>query len=171
LTDKNSWRFCSGDQNPADLPSRSCKGQNLVDNMLWWNGPGFLTKGSDKWSDMPPKLDASVAEVERIHNPPVIVHSLVNVQSQQNHLNLEAILDLSRYGSMPKLIRVTGLMLKFIDLLKRKGLRDTNILEAKDLRRAEDLWVKSIQVKSFPEEYNKLAAGESIVYRSHWYSF
>ena len=103
-----------------------------MDNMLWWNGPGFLTRSSEKWPDMPTKLDASLAEVERIHNPPVIVHSLVNVQSQQNHLNLEAIFDMLRYGSMLKLIRVTGLVLKFIDLLKRKGLRDTIVLDTKD---------------------------------------
>ena len=108
---------------------------------------------------MPTKLDASVAEVERIQNPPVIICSLVNVlKNQQYRLNLEAIINLRRHGSMLKLIRVIGLVLRFVDLLKAKGSSGLNVLE---VRRAEDVWVRSIQLNSFPDEL-----GEAVNYRS-----
>ena len=98
LTDKNSWRFCPGSQNPADLPSRSCKGQELVDKKVWWNGPEFLTEPSEIWPDMPTKLNTELAVTERMQKPPVIsiTHSLV--RSQNSHeccLNIETIMDVS----------------------------------------------------------------------------
>ena len=36
LTDVGCWRFYPGGENPADLPSRSCRGRELVHNQLWW---------------------------------------------------------------------------------------------------------------------------------------
>jgi len=41
-----------------------------------------------------------------------------------------------------------------------------NVLDAEDLRRAEDIWVKPIQLSSFPDEHSKLVSGEVVVYRS-----
>ena len=37
-----SWKHCSGDKNPADLPSRGITAKELVENSLWWGGPQFL---------------------------------------------------------------------------------------------------------------------------------
>ena len=42
LTDKNQWFHCPGMLNPANLPSRGTTGQELVQSMMWWNGPAFL---------------------------------------------------------------------------------------------------------------------------------
>ena len=51
---------------------------------------------------------------------------------------------------MLNMIRVTRVVLKFIDLLKNKRTSSTNVLEVEDLTQAEDLWVKFIQFKSLP---------------------
>ena len=75
-------------------------------------------------------------------------------------------MDVSRYRSLFKLIRVTGLVLKFTALLKNRQTKGPNILNTEDLRRAEDVWVTSIQMKSFPDEYSKLVSREVVVYRS-----
>ena len=32
LTDKDKWRFCPGNMNPADIPSRGCSGKDLVES-------------------------------------------------------------------------------------------------------------------------------------------
>ena len=34
-TDIANWRFCPGIENPADIPSRSCRVSELVQNQLW----------------------------------------------------------------------------------------------------------------------------------------
>lgn len=39
-------------------------------------------------------------------------------------------------------------------------------LNAVDLRRAEEAWVRSIQLNSFPNEYGKLVSENNLVYKS-----
>ncbi|XP_065893454.1 uncharacterized protein [Dysidea avara] len=147
----------------------SAKEPNQLSKLSYWDGPEFLTKPSEIWPHMPTKLNTELAETERIQKPPVIsiTHSLVS--SQNSHeccLNIEAIMDVSRYRSLLKLMKVTGLVLKFISVLKNRQAKGPNILDAKDLRQAEDVWVTSIQLNSFPDERSKLVSGEVVVYRS-----
>jgi hypothetical protein len=52
LTDKESWNHCPGAMNPADLPSRGIRVDEMVSNPLWWNGPAFLQRPEEEW----PKL-------------------------------------------------------------------------------------------------------------------
>ena len=49
LTSRNSWKFCPGSKNPADLPSRGLKANELLTDTLWWDGPGFLYQPGSKW--------------------------------------------------------------------------------------------------------------------------
>ena len=65
--------------NPADIPSCSCLGQNLIDKELWWKELDFLRKSIEFWPELPTKFESIVAEVERVHNPPVITYSLVHL--------------------------------------------------------------------------------------------
>ena len=38
----NHWHHCSGQDNPADIPSRGCTPQQLSQSQLWRNGPEWL---------------------------------------------------------------------------------------------------------------------------------
>ena len=42
-----SWRHCSGDSNPADLPSRGVTPTELYHSKLWLEGPDWLKTTSD----------------------------------------------------------------------------------------------------------------------------
>ncbi len=42
LSSKESWLFCPGSLNPADIPSRAKYGPSLSLDSLWWEGPKFL---------------------------------------------------------------------------------------------------------------------------------
>ncbi|KAK3744789.1 hypothetical protein QZH41_014776, partial [Actinostola sp. cb2023] len=132
LTSKENWRHCPGSQDPADIPSRSCSGRELMNNALWWDGPEFLKKEKTEWPDMPTKYEDNKSEEEVIKFSPVITHSLVN-QAQQQDTDHEVI-NINRFSSKRKLLRVTALVIKFIRLLRRKE----NNTEHKDLR-AEDV--------------------------------
>ena len=48
-TTPDSWRFCPGNQNPADIPSRGMSASELVSEKGWWNGPEFLFKEEREW--------------------------------------------------------------------------------------------------------------------------
>ena len=163
MTNKETWRFCPGSKNPADLPSRSCSGCDLVTNQLWWSGPEFLQENPDSWPDMPTRYESDATQVELAKSPPVVVHSLVSASSssnEQSNLNLEVVIDLTRYGSKCRLLRITGYVLKFIALLKSKSNDQSKSLKGDDLIVAEDKWVMSIQRHTFTEEYQQLVCGK-----------
>ena len=48
LTSAENWRFVEGIQNPADIPTRIFKPQDVINNKNYWNGPDFLLDYSRK---------------------------------------------------------------------------------------------------------------------------
>jgi len=51
------WRYIPTDLNPADIPTRLPKIQDLAESRLWWNGPRFLSESMTSWPKpfIPPK--------------------------------------------------------------------------------------------------------------------
>ena len=49
LSDKGDWRYCSSQENPADIGSRGMPASELNQNVLWWQGPAWLTKSEESW--------------------------------------------------------------------------------------------------------------------------
>lgn len=43
------WQHCSGNLNPADIPSRGMSGCKLVTTVNWWSGPEFLKLSDSQW--------------------------------------------------------------------------------------------------------------------------
>jgi hypothetical protein len=46
LVSPNSWRYCPGRDNPADIPSRGINPSELADSILWHSGPDWLGQTS-----------------------------------------------------------------------------------------------------------------------------
>ena len=76
---------------------------------------------------------------------------------------MEKIIDITRYGTLNKLLRVTGYVLKAVKILKAKAKQSTGeklvveeVLMAADLLGAEQAWIKTIQRLSFPDEIESL---------------
>ena len=74
-------------------------------------------------------------------------------------VSVEEIIDYTKYSSFNKLLRVTGIVLKFKLVLQKcqqgEGLRSLvykNHLIGEDMDVAELLWLHSIQTKSFSSE-------------------
>ena len=166
LTDAECWRYSPGSENPADLPSRSCRGRELVHNQSWWEGPQFLKAAPEAWPDTPTKYDSTEAHKEQVRDPPEIVVSLPTFTPAQNYLNLKAIIDIERYSSKLKLLRVTALVRRFVTYLQSRH-REDNVRgpTAAELKEAEDQWVRSIQKNVFTEQYRELLAGGTVIYK------
>ncbi|GFY57570.1 integrase catalytic domain-containing protein [Trichonephila inaurata madagascariensis] len=49
LTNPQNWRFVKGEQNPADIVSRSCSAEELLKNRRLWHGPHWLTLSGENW--------------------------------------------------------------------------------------------------------------------------
>jgi hypothetical protein len=170
LSSVNVWRFCPGSLNPADLPSRGISAQELSNESLWFNGPDFLSKGEDEWPKCPVANQGESDEVlkEVVKQPSNVVRSLVTRNDgQYNVLDLRKIMDINRFSSLKKLLRVTAYVLRFIEALKTKKQDQPPTVQTmkqptgSEIKQAELLWTKSIQATSFENEISFVSSKDS----------
>jgi len=129
-------------------------------NNTWWNGPSFLQHESEKWPDTPTNFEVEGANAELMKNPTTIIYSLVSASQQvaQPNNDLEEIIPPEHYSTRFKLLRVTALILKFVERLKiPSSQRSKEILTVESLSKAERMWTKTIQGQCFPQERKELA--------------
>ena len=90
ISDKNTWKFCPGSDNPAKIPSCSIDATNFVNNILWWNGLAFLLIGAGSWPDLPTKFNSVEADKELMKNIPDVTYSLIAAsREERTSVNLE----------------------------------------------------------------------------------
>ena len=160
LTSKSDWRPCPGKQNPADLPSRGLNAKELSVNTIWWNGPEFLYNPESEWSLSEQRQEEDeVALKEAVKNPVQITHSLVSRSpSCSIDPKIDALIDVKRFSELTKLLRLTAIVVGFVNKLKNKVRSKSKpengneILSALNLAKAEELWIKSVQASSFEQE-------------------
>ena len=151
--------------NPADLPSRGCRGEQLAQNQTWWNGPKFLKLSRDHWPESPQTSalsDNAEALQEIVKNPVSVTHSLTTTGSEEHSVNFSQVIDIERYSSVTRLLRVTAYILRFIRNAKKSVThRETHKspeqsskgeLNAQELNQAEMLRIKIVQTASFAKE-------------------
>ena len=145
--------------NPADISSRSCTSYEIKSSELLRNGPNFLKDTCDNWPDMPTCYESNTVKAKLVKKPQaVVVHSLVSVAEENQLLEMEAIFQIKRYSTKIKLLRITGIVLKFVNLLRRT--RVYQMLNGMDLEKAEILW---IQKSLSPEHYQQLIDGKTVI--------
>ena len=119
LTDIEKWRFCPGNMNPADIPSRGCSGKDLVESELRWSVPTLLREPSNLWPETPSISAPNTTSEELVKHTPALTQLLATAALNRTlYENLEEIMDVERYGSKLKLLRVTADALKLIRLLR-----------------------------------------------------
>ena len=136
LTPVECWDHCPGRENPADLPSRGLTPTELATNQLWRCGPDWLKTPEPLC--MAPSLEEipepCLAELKA--SSKVGVHSLLTPQLPHRIGN---IIDVKRFSSIHKLLRVTAYVLKFVSILK--GRSETTELTVEALSEAERRWI------------------------------
>ena len=108
------WKYCPGNQNPADVGTRGIKASNLRESELWWRGRDWIVN-SERW----PGVDKLEETEERLveQRKDNKVKSFVTVVNQDNLLN---VIDVAWCGSIEKTSRVTAYVLRFVKNLKSK---------------------------------------------------
>ena len=162
LTCADHWNFCPGSCNPADIPSRGCSGNELVHNNMWWRGPTFLLDPRERWPNLPTSLNTEDANLEVAKTVHTIVHTFAASADSSVAVDISTVIDMTRFSALMKLLRVTALVLKFIDLCKKRCDMHNQKLTATDIVRAETMWIKSIQRASFESELQSLH-GQGVV--------
>ena len=156
----NQWRYCPGTANPADLPLRGLDARQLCNCALWWEGPPFLKLCEDDW----PRLTgtepcgSTLAELTKILRSET--HVLSSVVGQAT-CNLDNVISCQKFSRLRLLLRVTAQVLRFIELVKGSPLSVLKVshgngpLEAKELDRAETLWIQHNHSKGKSDIWEK----------------
>lgn len=141
------WHHVKSESNPADILSRGCSPEQLLDCGLWWHGPTFLIDGSE-W----PKCNVKVKDIPEKRSIKTL--SLVSAN-----------FDLSifeRYSSFTKLHRVLAFILRFIRNCNSIHNKITGDLHGHELDKALHVMIKIVQNTSFCSEIDCLRKGRPI---------
>ncbi|KAG8173850.1 hypothetical protein JTE90_001688, partial [Oedothorax gibbosus] len=134
------WRHCPGTDNPADHLTRGTFPSQLLSLESWWQGPKWLTDVPENW----PIKDLSY-------------HPLVEVETRKTEsqsfyvATTEPIIDMSRYSSYTKLLRVTAWILRFVHNCKSQQ-RVSSDLTSDEFERAKTYWIRTVQQQCFAAE-------------------
>ena len=142
LTKKEHWGHVEGTNNPADLGSRGVSASHLRDSQLWWKGPGWLAKGRNEW---PKSLVINESEEVGKERKKINVLGVVVIEAK----DISQVVDVNRYSTFGKLLRVTAYVLRFIRNLKdrKEGKElETGNLSVTEIRQAEKHWVQQAQL-------------------------
>ena len=160
LSSPEEWHFCPGSLNPADLPSRGIADKIRDKESVWYKGPEFLSQPEDQWPSDPVATNSDEILSEVVKQPPGVVRSLAVKESESDatHADISTIIDINRFSTLKKLLRVTAYVTRFINALKKtkfreqSNTRELNFLSAAEIEHAELRWIKSVQSLSFAKE-------------------
>lgn len=145
---------------PADLASRGASTVELQGNRLWLKGPNWLTKSTKEWpvwnfnrenETLVPETESELKKSRVMYEAKLFAAdgcSTENIEKNMPHHPGD--IDISRYPSLTKLLRVTALVLRFIAKLK-KNKHENSTLEAADILNAEQKWIAYTQSEPFSD--------------------
>ena len=166
LWSKEHWRYCPTDLNPSDIASRGAKSSEIASSDLWWKGPPFLVEEEDQWPRLPtstnnrntvPREAAEELKQANLREGSSVL--AVTVQAPQS-ANISEVVQPNRFSSISKLIRVTALVLKFINAIRRNPGGHSEIT-AEEMDTARILWYKDSQTK-FEEKEKSSSTWEQL---------
>ena len=111
--DPENWFFVTTDCNPADIGTRKSN-LNIIHNSLWWEGPDFLRNHEKFWpsQDFLSSFHATLEEKVNV----VVLKVDSSLSIGVGHL-----IDIHRFSTLGRLMKITSYILRFIHNLKAKA--------------------------------------------------
>ena len=142
------WNYCPTKDNPADLLTRGTSSAALSTS-LWTNGPSWLSDKS-RWPQWNSTLTLHLQTDDMNSDQPG------PMDPTEPLTGIHKIIDLSKYSTLTKLLRVTSYVLRFINNLRDSTTKQTGPLSVKELNTAQFRWVLNCQQQQFPREVQHL---------------
>ena len=166
FSSRGEWFHCPGILNPADLPSRGNFNSQLRDNLFWWEGPGFLKAQKCEWPFQKgaDELENNDALKEKVKYETAVTHAMVS-SDKEIQPKVNNILDIFRYSTKGKLLRVLAWVQRFVSNLKAKvRIQSLNLepqLNVPEIKHAETSLIQSIQSEAFKREIEYLSSASN----------
>ena len=146
-----TWQYCPTECNPADLVTRGISLQTLNNSDLWKQGPSWLAN-KDQW----PTWDHG--EVLHLQATDEATEDPAVEGDAQPLKNINHIIDINRFSSWSKLLRVSAYVLRFIHNCKQKTatLKYSQSLSASEVDQAAYTWINHTQQLCYPKEFHAL---------------
>ena len=125
--DPECWHYCASKDNPADLLTPGLTCDSLISSGLWWDGP--------QWLSFPLEYQPAKRPSEDI--PPEACEEERRVTLVCTVVAVKSFINMSRYSTWMKLIRVKAYVLKAVKLFKAKCKSQVTELSAEEMQQAE----------------------------------
>ena len=150
-----TWHYCPTECNPADLLTRGISSDCLKASHLWYHGPDWLTQKS-QW----PTWNVSEILLLQVEEDPatntcMVTHASIAVPGIHN------IILASNYSTLPRLLRVTACILRFIHNVRHPSDRKEDTLSTEEINVARSRWIYGCQHTSFQKEIHHLQTNHS----------
>ena len=143
------FRHIPGTENSADLPSRGCTPDVLEQKKdEWFHSRKWVKEDESTWPTRTvEELVLSEEQKQDVSKEIKKKEKKVTILAQDER-SIEKIIDPTRFGTFNKLLRVTALVRKFIDIKCKRKENIQSEVSAEDLSEARNLWVKSSEGNS-----------------------
>lgn len=184
-----TWRHVSSGDNPANLGTRGCKPQFLINNPLWWHGPMWILNDKETWPvsnsscETPPEARKKITTVHCLHNSSSYkqteVENLIDnnpcppskyqIDRFKNEVGVEFSL-INSFTRYHKALRVLSYVFRFINLISsslkgaKKAYPDT--LFQDELNHSKLVLIRLTQKAYYAGEYRNLSESRSISRKS-----
>lgn len=145
ITDPTEWWWAQGDHNPADMTTRVAPASALGADSKWQKGPDVLRTPFELW----PISQENTLDNDQI---PDIIGVTMSATSDNHTIHSSTIIDIDRFSSLRKLVRVTGIILSIVHWRTFRGICDK--INSETSVEAETWWVKFAQ-RELPEDCMK----------------
>ena len=114
LTSEHRWKYCPTQYNPTYLLSRGIPYEELKSCTLWMRGPEWLTNEKNWPSEFTTKnVLTTIGENEE--------DSETSSETKQIQNSVLNIIDVNRYSSFRKIVRIFAYVLRFLSNCRSKG--------------------------------------------------
>ncbi|XP_069139220.1 uncharacterized protein [Argopecten irradians] len=149
LTGSKHWRYVPTHSNPADLQTRGISAKEFEDNTLWFHGPPWITQPQSwpVWKECDTTVLSAIENTETENCSETAKDKRMEPTS-----NVMDIVQIERFNSYQKLLRVTAYVIRFVDNLRKREDRNQGKLTAGELQRAANMWIRDIQHNIYSTE-------------------
>ena len=148
-----SWRFCSTNDNPADLLTRGITYDQLQSSLMWLNGPSWLLS-DNLWPEWQPtkalQLQVSLVEAKETAQPEILS------TTSMADTGLHCIFDVSAYHSLSQLLNVTAYVFRFVRNIRKPSIKYSGPISPAERTQANLQWIHTVQQQSFPAEIKNI---------------